>query len=47
MTILKLEMKIKVKVLSVDEGAGKIGLSIRATEEAPVQQAAAKGKEAS
>ena len=29
---------IKVKILSVDEGAGKIGLSIRATEESPVQQ---------
>ncbi|WP_066067944.1 S1 domain-containing post-transcriptional regulator GSP13 [Neobacillus soli] len=38
---LKVGDEVKVKVLSVDEGAGKIGLSIRATEEAPVQQAAA------
>ncbi|MCM3724972.1 S1 domain-containing post-transcriptional regulator GSP13 [Neobacillus cucumis] len=37
---LKVGDEIKVKVLSIDEGAGKIGLSIRATEEAPVQQAA-------
>lgn len=37
---LKVGDEIKVKVLSVDEGAGKIGLSIRATEEAPVEQAA-------
>nr|WP_263325029.1 S1 domain-containing post-transcriptional regulator GSP13 [Neobacillus sp. Marseille-Q6967] len=37
---LKVGDEVKVKVLSVDEGAGKIGLSIRATEEAPVQQAA-------
>ncbi|MCH6269390.1 MULTISPECIES: S1 domain-containing post-transcriptional regulator GSP13 [Neobacillus] len=37
---LKVGDEIKVKVLSVDEGAGKIGLSIKATEEAPVQQAA-------
>ncbi|WP_210365743.1 S1 domain-containing post-transcriptional regulator GSP13 [Bacillus sp. REN3] len=29
--------EVKVKVLSVDEAAGKIGLSIRATEEAPEQ----------
>ncbi|MEH7299338.1 S1 domain-containing post-transcriptional regulator GSP13 [Neobacillus drentensis] len=35
---LKVGDEIKVKVLSVDESAGKIGLSIRATEEAPVQQ---------
>jgi general stress protein 13 len=28
---------VKVKVLSIDEAAGKIGLSIRATEEAPEQ----------
>ncbi|MFB5197768.1 RNA-binding protein S1 [Bacillus sp. AFS073361] len=41
---LKVGDEIKVKVLSVDEGAGKIGLSIRATEEAPVQQAAPKAK---
>jgi general stress protein 13 len=34
---LKVGDEIKVKVLSVDEGAGKIGLSIRATEEAPEQ----------
>ncbi|MEI2664348.1 S1 domain-containing post-transcriptional regulator GSP13 [Rossellomorea sp. LJF3] len=31
--------EVKVKVLSVDEAAGKISLSIRATEEAPAQQA--------
>ncbi|MCA1057222.1 general stress protein 13 [Rossellomorea aquimaris] len=30
--------EVKVKVLSVDEAAGKISLSIRATEEAPAQQ---------
>jgi general stress protein 13 len=41
---LKVGDEVQVKVLSVDEGAGKIGLSIRATEEAPVQQAAAKPK---
>ncbi|MBG9586853.1 S1 domain-containing post-transcriptional regulator GSP13 [Cytobacillus firmus] len=32
---LKVGDEVKVKVLSVDEAAGKIGLSIRATEEAP------------
>jgi general stress protein 13 len=37
---LKVGDEVQVKVLSIDEGAGKIGLSIRATEEAPVQQAA-------
>ncbi|MEH7334142.1 S1 domain-containing post-transcriptional regulator GSP13 [Neobacillus drentensis] len=37
---LKVGDEIKVKVLSVDEGAGKIGLSIRATEEPPVEQLA-------
>lgn len=42
---LKVGDEVKVKVLSVDEEAGKIGLSIRATEEAPVQ-AAAKPKKA-
>lgn len=36
---LKVGDEIKVKVLSVDEEAGKIGLSIRATEEAPAQTA--------
>jgi general stress protein 13 len=35
---LKVGDEIKVKVLSVDEEAGKIGLSIKATEEPPVQQ---------
>ncbi|WHY85245.1 S1 domain-containing post-transcriptional regulator GSP13 [Neobacillus novalis] len=35
---LKVGDEVQVKVLSVDEGAGKIGLSIRATEESPVQQ---------
>lgn len=34
---LKVGDEVNVKVLSVDEEAGKIGLSIRATEEAPVQ----------
>lgn len=37
---LKVGDEVKVKVLSVDEEAGKIGLSIRATEEPPLQQAA-------
>jgi general stress protein 13 len=32
---LKVGDEVQVKVLSVDESAGKIGLSIRATEEAP------------
>lgn len=41
---VKVGDKVKVKVLSVDEEAGKIGLSLRATEEAPVQQEAPKGK---
>lgn len=36
--------EVKVKVLSVNEEAGKIALSIRATEEAPVQQKAAAPK---
>ena len=36
---LKVGDEVKVKVLSVDKNAGKIGLSIRATEEAPVQVA--------
>lgn len=35
---LKVGDEIKVKVLSVDEEAGKIGLSIKATEEPPAQQ---------
>ncbi|MBM7586266.1 general stress protein 13 [Bacillus pakistanensis] len=30
--------EVQVKVLSVDEAAGKISLSIRATQEAPVQE---------
>lgn len=34
---LKVGDEVKVKVLSVDEQSGKIGLSIRATEEAPAQ----------
>lgn len=37
---LKVGDEVNVKVLSIDEAAGKIGLSIRATEEAPVQAAA-------
>ena len=36
---LKVGDEVNVKVLSVDKNAGKIGLSIRATEEAPVQVA--------
>jgi general stress protein 13 len=35
---LKVGEEVKVKVLSIDENAGKIGLSIRATEEAPAPQ---------
>ncbi|MDZ5472058.1 S1 domain-containing post-transcriptional regulator GSP13 [Bacillus sp. 31A1R] len=38
---LKVGDEVNVKVLSVDEAAGKIGLSIRATEEAPEVPAAA------
>lgn len=38
---LKVGDEVNVKVLSVDEAAGKIGLSIRATEEAPEKPAAA------
>ncbi len=34
---LKIGDEVTVKVLSVDEAAGKISLSIRATEEAPAQ----------
>ncbi|MHC0039040.1 S1 domain-containing post-transcriptional regulator GSP13 [Pseudoneobacillus sp. C159] len=34
---LKVGEEVKVKVLSIDEETGKIGLSIRATEEPPVQ----------
>lgn len=41
---LKVGDEVNVKVLSIDEGAGKIGLSIRATEEAPVQTEAVKQK---
>ena len=40
---VKVGDEVNVKILSIDEGAGKIGLSIRATEEAPekpVQRAA-------
>jgi len=37
--ILKVGEEVNVKVLSVDEGAGKIALSIRATEEAPAEKA--------
>lgn len=32
---LKVGDEVQVKILSIDENAGKIGLSIRATEEAP------------
>ncbi|GKU85186.1 S1 domain-containing post-transcriptional regulator GSP13 [Niallia sp. NCCP-28] len=41
---LKVGDEVQVKVLSIDENAGKIGLSIRATEEAPVQPEAEKAK---
>jgi general stress protein 13 len=40
---LKVGDEVNVKVLSIDEAANKIGLSIRATEEAPIQ-ALAKAK---
>ncbi|WP_102274031.1 S1 domain-containing post-transcriptional regulator GSP13 [Cytobacillus massiliigabonensis] len=39
---LKVGDEVNVKVLSVDEEAGKIGLSIRATEEAPAVEVKAK-----
>lgn len=39
---LKVGDEIQVKILSVDEAAGKIGLSIRATMEAPEQPEKAK-----
>ncbi|MGG5252802.1 S1 domain-containing post-transcriptional regulator GSP13 [Neobacillus sp. SM06] len=42
---LKVGDEVKVKVLSIDESAGKVGLSIRATEDAP-QQTAVKPKKA-
>ena len=41
---LKVGDEVNVKVLSIDEAAGKIGLSIRATEEAPAQTEAPKAK---
>lgn len=41
---LKVGDEVQVKVLSIDENAGKIGLSIRATEEAPAQPEAEKVK---
>jgi len=41
---LKVGDEVQVKVLSIDENAGKIGLSIRATEEAPAQPEAEKAK---
>ncbi|WP_455662952.1 S1 domain-containing post-transcriptional regulator GSP13 [Pradoshia sp.] len=37
--ILNVGDEVNVKVLSVDEGAGKIALSIRATEEPPAEKA--------
>ena len=46
MIILKVGDEVKVKVLSIDEEAGKIGLSIRATEEAPAQVAESKSNHA-
>lgn len=39
---LKVGQEVTVKVLSVDEAAGKISLSIRATQEAPAQEQRAK-----
>src|ERR1700748_2579117 len=39
---LKVGDEVNVKVLSIDEAAGKIGLSIRATQEAPEQTEAPK-----
>lgn len=39
---LKVGDEVKVKVLSIDSAAGKIGLSIRATEEAPERTEARK-----
>jgi general stress protein 13 len=41
---LKVGDEVSVKVLSIDEQAGKIGLSIRATEEAPAPVETAKKK---
>ncbi|MDQ0155384.1 S1 domain-containing post-transcriptional regulator GSP13 [Robertmurraya andreesenii] len=41
---LKVGDEVTVKVLSIDEEAGKIGLSIRATQEAPVRTEAPKAK---
>lgn len=35
---LKLNDEVQVKVLSIDENSGKISLSIRATQEAPVEE---------
>ncbi|GIN61989.1 general stress protein 13 [Robertmurraya siralis] len=43
---LKVGDEVSVKVLSIDEEAGKIGLSIRATQEAPAQTEAPKEKRA-
>ena len=40
--ILKVGDEVNVKVLSVDEEAGKIALSIRATEEAPAEKVEAR-----
>ncbi|MEH7384830.1 S1 domain-containing post-transcriptional regulator GSP13 [Bacillus sp. JJ1521] len=37
---VKVGDEVEVKVLSIDEAAGKIGLSIRATQEAPEKPAA-------
>lgn len=37
---IKVGDEVNVKVLSIDEAAGKIGLSIRATQEAPEKPAA-------
>jgi general stress protein 13 len=41
---LKVGDEVTVKVLSIDEAAGKIGLSIRATQEAPEQTEAPKAR---
>ncbi|WP_147535331.1 S1 domain-containing post-transcriptional regulator GSP13 [Bacillus marasmi] len=42
---LKVGDEVNVKILSVDKEAGKIGLSIRATEAPPVEQAEQQSKQ--
>ncbi|WP_110928658.1 S1 domain-containing post-transcriptional regulator GSP13 [Bacillus massiliglaciei] len=43
---LKVGQEVQVKILSINEESGKIGLSIRATEEAPERPAASAKKAA-